>query len=297
MQAVAVARFRREYTNEMWLKAGDVITSIREVDAHWLEGECDGRRGRFPRYRITALAEVERLAHDGNSTAQWELGARYESGMGGVAEKSDAVAKEWYQASCAQHNQYAIVDLGEIHLRDPNDGDKKAAFALFSQANHPHAHFFVAHCIFHGFGVPRDRRLGFAKYQESAAEGCLLASSVLGSCYLEGDGVPADEARALALWLQAARENNERVFFTLALHCMYRSFDRQQAAVWLRKSAETGEAFALCLLGEIFEKSNTTAPDFNEAMKCYKAAHAMDPHLKQASEAIKRLSTECANIV
>src|SRR5689334_18713452 len=71
---VAQCYLRRDYSWELRLNTGTRVTGIREVDAAWLEGERDGRRGRFPRHRITPIDALPRAAEVGEAVAQLELG-------------------------------------------------------------------------------------------------------------------------------------------------------------------------------------------------------------------------------
>src|SRR5262249_48053748 len=71
----------RDFRWELRLKEGAVVTGIREVDADWLEGECNGQHGRFPRHRITPIDALQRAV---DTAAQVELGLRSLAGKGGV---------------------------------------------------------------------------------------------------------------------------------------------------------------------------------------------------------------------
>jgi len=153
-------------------------TTNSRIHHHW--------QGRLPaqhRARATesfiaigALGNPERQKHDptdvawkmaeqGNASAQYILGVRYESGRG--VAKDEAAAVAWYRKAAAQGHGLGQYTLGVMYDN--------------------------------GRGVESDEAAAVAWYEKAAAQGYASAQYVLGTINECGRGVEKDEAMA-ATW-------------------------------------------------------------------------------------------------
>ena len=124
-----------------------------------------------PKRQLSEVERVIRLAENGDSRAQANLGVRYFHGRG--VEKDYAKARFWYLKAAEQGETSAQTNLGFIY--------------------------------FNGYGVPKDLAEA-AKWLRAAAEqGQREAQYNLGMLYENGSGVPRDYSEA-AKWYQRAAE-------------------------------------------------------------------------------------------
>ena len=116
---------------------------------------------------VSAMAadfnQIQRLANQGNATAQVKLGMFYYKGEG--VRQDYAKAREWYERSANQGNPLAQGVLGLIY--------------------------------YHGEGVRQDHSKAFELFQKSANQGDATAQGMLGMLYYKGEGVRQDYAKAV----------------------------------------------------------------------------------------------------
>ncbi len=80
-------------------------------------------------------------------------------------------------------------------------------------------------------------------YEKAAAQGQLEAQFGLGCCYLDGQGVPKDESKAVEWCQKAASKGHASAQFLLGvMHYMGRGVlkDKVKAYVWVSLSSEQG---------------------------------------------------------
>lgn len=301
LEARAQAVSSRIHVSELAFAEGDLITGIREIDADWLEGDCKGRRGRFPRYRITVLEELLQEAHANKSAAQIELGWRYLFARGGVemgdrklcyehfskaaAADRDSIHARYWLARCycggfgvAEDQGLCVAELKKISAR----GD------LASKA-------WLAYCYRQGWGTAKDEKEAFKLSEEAANQGSVEAQVHVVECYQYGQGVSKDDKRMFALCkLYAERDGNENLFTKMSL-CYERGIgtavDPEQCAKWCLRDAETtGNPSCMYRVGQFYEKGQGVAKNLEEAIVWYKKS-AVKGSL-QAKDAVKRLAVE-----
>ena len=108
-------------------------------------------------------------AEQGDATAQYKLGVRYDYGAG--VPEDDAEAVRWYRKAAEQGLAKAQNNLGLMYHN--------------------------------GEGVPKDKAEAVRWYRKAAEQGDARAQSNLGVRYDNGEGVPEDYTRAYA-WLNLA---------------------------------------------------------------------------------------------
>jgi TPR repeat protein len=113
------------------------------------------------------------------------------------------------------------------------------------------------------------------KLRAAASEGDANAQYILGSLYLNGEGVPTNYAKAL-FWLQkSANQNNKDAQFLLGV--MYDNGegvpqDYAQAVSWFRKAADQGYAAAQYNLGVMYANGQGVPQDYAQAVYWYRKA-------------------------
>ena len=90
---------------------------------------------------------------------------------------------------------------------------------------------------------------------KAAEQGNAFAQSQLGFMYVQGEGVPQDDAQAVSWFLKAAEQGNAAA--QTALGVIYEEGkgvpqDYVQAVSWYRKAAEQGDAKGQSLLGFMY---------------------------------------------
>ena len=122
-----------------------------------------------------SLGEVRRLAEQGDASAQYNLGVRYDFGEGVPADAAEAV--KWYRLAAEQGHASAQYDLG---VRYAN-----------------------------GKGVPQDDAEAVKWYRLAAAGGIASAQYNLGFMYANGRGVPQDAVEAVKWYRLAAEQGHD----------------------------------------------------------------------------------------
>ena len=131
-----------------------------------------------------ALREWRPLAEQGDTDAQFLLGAMYDEGKG--VSKDDEEAVKWFRKAADQGDADAQFNLGNMH--------------------------------YDGRGVRRNHAEAVRWYRKAAEQGHASAQNNLGAMYDNGTGVPEDDVQAYA-WFniaaaqgdEFAKENKERV--------------------------------------------------------------------------------------
>jgi len=100
-----------------------------------------------------------------------------------------------------------------------------------------------------GLGVPAvDYAEAFRLFQEAASAGFLEAQGNLGVMYANGEHVPADPAKAVALWKDGADKGDDICMFFLAKSLEFGTVgapDMASAREWFIQSARRGNPDAI----------------------------------------------------
>ena len=164
------------------------------------------------------LKRYQLLAARGYSESQYELGVRYEEGLG--VERDFAEAAKWYRLSAEQGNALAQFKLGLMHAEGkgmPQDDDRAVGlYLLAANQGMPAAQNYLGVMYTAGRGVKQDCRKGAAWVRRSAKQGNETARFNLGLMYQEGSGVAKNEDKAAKWYRLAAKQGyrkvKERVF-------------------------------------------------------------------------------------
>jgi TPR repeat protein len=111
--------------------------------------------------------------------------------------------------------------------------------------------------------------------QQKAEQGDAEAQCTLGFLYRKGQGVPQDDAQAVAWTRKAAEQGHARAQFNLAI-VYYNGYgiprDPAQAVSWIRKAAEQGHAEAQFNLGGLYVDGEGVPKDNTQAAVWYREA-------------------------
>jgi TPR repeat protein len=190
-----------------------------------------------PVFSQQELSALEQQAANGNAEAQCGLGRMYIKGQGAPQDYTQAAA--WLRKAAEQGNVLAQYDLGVLY----NNGQ----------------------------GVPQDYAQAALWYRKAAEQGDTDAQYNLGIWYEEGEnqGVPQDDTQ-VAFWrrkIRAWRAYINSVDFHNSEHWRY-----TQAAFWLRKAAEKGDAEAQGALGDLYDSDQGGLQDYEQAAFWYRKA-------------------------
>ena len=198
-------------------------------------------------WRALMLAELSRMAAAGNPQAQAELAWRYAVGGGG-AGKSYLQAVRWATQSAERPCAAGEAVLGWL--------------------------------LYHGFGLPRDITEAARLFGKAAAADDLQGLIWYGLCLLRGQGVLADDARALVMLHKAAARGG--VGARLAQYWLGRIHyfglpgvcgrDFGEAARWLRLAIEHGHVRAHELLARCHFSGRGVQENRGEALRLWRVA-------------------------
>ncbi|MBO5822038.1 MAG: SEL1-like repeat protein, partial [Lentisphaeria bacterium] len=163
-----------------------------------------------------------RAASMGNSDAMYAV-AEYTR----FRNMSEAV--EWYEAAAENDHIEAQLKLGRIYLN--GFGTPEQAFNMFNIAlendeDNTQAQYEVAYCKLFGIGTSKDAKLAFELFKnidEDGENGFFRDSSqaYLAHCYLNGEGVAQDVAKALE-YIRRGLEKNDPLASFLMADCLFR---------------------------------------------------------------------------
>ena len=214
------------------------------------------------------IAELQRLALQGDISAQYRLGNAYRDGKGVAQDKEKAA--EWYRKAAEGGSIEADVALGDFYCSG------------FTAAK------------------PVEWENVAAMWQEQAEKGDIDAQLKIGNtCYRNGFGVPKDGAKAI-YWLEKAAAQN-KANSPIAMWALGRMYsgdrdiprDDAKAFYWTEKSAQGGHAWTEVLvqlkLAQMYESGQGTKRDLTKAKEWAQKASARGN--KEAKDLIAKLES------
>lgn len=165
--------------------------------------------------RDASLSMVRTAAEKGHPEAQYNLGARYESGRG--VPRNYHKATTWFRRAAHQEHagaQYRLAGLYERGWRVPPDRqqqgspefvapDHRQALIWYKKAarnKHTDAQYHLAQMYENGRGVRFNYMAAANWYRHAARGGHVTAQFTLGAWYAAGLGMPRDKVKAYAWW-------------------------------------------------------------------------------------------------
>lgn len=160
--------------------------------------------------RDNAVEELERLAENGDASAQLLMGQLFRDGPLLIPDSQKA--KHWFTQSAnagLPQAQYALGKLllsGDQEVHDPEEGIRCLKQA--AQGGSPFAAYRLGREYLQGEMVPKDPKRAAEWFTQSAEEGNQHAQYMLGKLYLLGMGVPCDQTQAVCWLTQSASQGN-----------------------------------------------------------------------------------------
>lgn len=160
--------------------------------------------------RDNAVEELERLATNGDASAQLLMGQLFRDGPLLIPDSQKA--KHWLTQSAnagLPQAQYALGKLllsGDQEVHDPEEGIRRLKQA--AQGGNPFAAYRLGREYLQGELIPKDPKRAAEWFMQSAAEGNQHAQYMLGKLYLMGIGVPIDQTQAVYWLTQSASQGN-----------------------------------------------------------------------------------------
>lgn len=197
----------------------------------------------------SGIAELTKLAENGDRQASLSLGMRYRDGRG--VKRDHAEALKWYRR-CADAGDAAGLDnVGFMYLSGwgvPEDFTIAAAYFKASAAgNHDQGLFNLGKCYFSGQGVAQDYSRAIDAWRRAADLGNQNARWRLAMLCAAGEGMPRDREEAKTLCLSIARKEHVDGMVLLGeLHA--RAEDNETAGRWWKKASGLGSVQAGSLL-------------------------------------------------
>jgi len=220
---------------------------------------------------------LQEAANRGDSDAQYQLAARYETGQG--VGKNMALAVSWYRRAVSANNVDAMTRLG--YLYETGKGvskDLQRAAELYRRAamrEHSGAQNNLAYMFRYGKGVQQSYKQALRWYRRAASHGDTKAQNSLGLMIAKGEGTRKNPGRAVKWWTLAAQKGHAEAQNNLGT--MYQ-FGRgiaqnyREAVRWYRAAARQGVAAAQYNLGLMYEQGDGVGRNLSEAMHWYRMA-------------------------
>ena len=189
------------------------------------------------------LIGIQQAAEQGDSQAQFHLGALYLVGQGVSQDYAKAIY--WIQKAAEQGNVEAQYTFGIAYCKGDGVGkdESKAIYWIQKAAEQGHAgaQYALGNMYGAGFGITKDYAKAIYWAQKAAEQGHVEAQYTLGIVYGRGDGVGKDESKAI-YWIQKAADQNHAIAQDILGDLYYHGFggvtkDKKQAEEWYRKAA------------------------------------------------------------
>ena len=246
-----------------------------------------------------------KLAEQGDSEAQWEIGWVYS--VGGVTPDGWSVpcgvqctnediileggrdyeeAARWFRKAAEQGLARAQCSLGDAHKRgDGLPKDLVEAALWYDRAakqGYAPAQFELGSSYESGLGIDQDRAEAFNWYRKSADNGYHLALFKMGVLYSEGKDVRPDYAEAVRCFQEAAKRGLSAAYINLGhLYAEGKGVpqDEAEAVRLYRFAADEGFTSAQNHLGVMYFEGRGVSTSHSEAANWFrKAAEQGDSH-------------------
>jgi TPR repeat protein len=234
------------------------------------------------------LEGVKAKAEGGDADSEFDLGARYQWGVGVAKDLTEAV--KWYRKAAEQNNAMAEANLaGCYSVGEGVAKDQEEAIRWYRKAaDHNNApagiQSYLAKCYYNGEGVTKDRVEAVKWYRKAAEQNDGFAQYALSCCYYNGEGVTKNRVEAVK-WLRKAADQNVAVAqYNLGLRYYNGegiTKDRVEAVKWYRKAVAQNEAGAQNDLGSCYYNGEGVTKDYADAINWFRKAAEQNFDLAQ----------------
>jgi len=145
------------------------------------------------------------------------------------------------------------------------------------KAGNADAEFLIGTLYLNGTGEAKDTGEGIRLLRLAAAQHNASAEDQLGNCYVFGTGVAKDMGEARRWFERGTADGDIDTMYELG-YLLQTQGDKDAAAPWIQKAAESGEPRAQVLYGDSFRFGNGSPTGLREAAHWYlEAAKQGDP--------------------
>ncbi|MDX1253534.1 MAG: sel1 repeat family protein [Gammaproteobacteria bacterium] len=158
-----------------------------------------------------SIDELRTKANQGDTNAQFLLGATYDRGQRTTKGQSEAAA--WYRKAAEQGHAAAQNSLGSMYQYGegvPQDNTEAVLwYQKAAEQGYAEAYTNLGYMYDGGLGVKQDKQKAVKLYHSGAEKGSLTAMLNIGVSYWKGEGVSKDIVQAYK-WLDLARFYTQR---------------------------------------------------------------------------------------
>ena len=155
----------------------------------------------------SAVDTLERLWHDGFTTAAHQLGKVWRDGLCDPPDEKQA--EKWFRCAAEVGLGYSQYALGKFLQGQKRISEAVSWYEKVAAQGNQYAHYRLGKLYLSGDGVPKDVKRAVEYLTASAKLGNQYAQYALGKLYLRGRDVPRDEETACK-WLTASAEQGNR---------------------------------------------------------------------------------------
>ncbi|KAJ3363810.1 hypothetical protein GGF32_003473 [Allomyces javanicus] len=243
---------------------GDGVEESKMMAQEWFDKALPG------------LKERSERANPDRAAMYWLANAYLD---GDFVDEDVEKALELLQAAAKLGSVEAMCTTGVVYQSNASsEEDLKKAFHWISMAadkNHPVAMCTLADMLLQGVGCDADADRAKELYQRAYNEfECTDGLVGLGAMFMEGEGVEKDEAKAIQLWEQAAKEGDAEAMFALAQNYLSEE-DMAKAIPWLEKAGDKGHTVSLNTLGMLNFTGEGLPVNVEKAIQLHERAAAL----------------------
>jgi TPR repeat protein len=238
-----------------------------------------------PLTRAERFQQLKASAESGDSSAQFDVGWRYQNGVGVPKDPSEAL--RWYRRSAEKGFSKALNAVGTFHelgLSLPADIDQALQwYGKAADAGSPAGMGNLGRMYLAGLGVERNPTEAVRWFRAAAELGDAGAQYLLANQYRLGEGIEVDYAQAARLYFLAARTGHPLATDVIIMSREVCKADAPLAgrAEYCFIAAESGDAAAQYAIGTLYERGIVVQSDKAAAVSWYRRAAEQGHTLSQ----------------
>ena len=225
--------------------------------------------------------ETLQQARQGDSEAQYNVGAMYQNGRGVTSNRDKAV--EWYGKAAEQGNSKAV---SRLELMKANQASFSNELQQAEQG-HTDSQYNIGNMFAKGNGTNMDLKQAFSWYEKAASQGHIKAAYKLGLAHYEASGVNSSGKQAVK-WLSIAAADD----YAPAQYYLGRIYaegkgvrkDYSKALGWFTKAVDGG-----------FDQARAEMIDVTERMKMKATSRKPAKQVKKPAKTVKKKKAEIKN--
>lgn len=222
----------------------------------------------------TAFRELKKLAQKGSTRAQYYLGVMYMDGKGVKQDNAEAI--KWFKLAAEQSHAASQNNLGVIYyIHEKNELEAIKWFRMAAQNGSPEAQVVLGTKYLNGEGIQKNCKEAEKWIMAAAQSGNVDAQKQLAIMCFNGLCIAQDHIEAAKWFGLSASQGDSQSQFNLGR--MYYNGegvkqDYIEAAKFFRSSAENGHSKAQILLGGMYSAGQGVKEDYDESIRWLKLA-------------------------